>query len=115
MKTSSRKAKGRWLQNYVLKELVRVFGFTEDDIRTAIMGETGADVKLTKKARQSFPYSIECKNQQAFSGVYKAYEQATGHGDDEPLLVLKMNRKPVLAVVRFDHFLGLYNDKKKNV
>ncbi len=111
MKTSSRKAKGRLLQQYVLKALVKAFGFSEDDIRSAIMGETGADVKLSKKAKRRFPYEIECKNQQVFSNVYKAYDQAKTHGSSEPLVVIKMNRRKPLAILDFDHFIKVYHER----
>ncbi len=107
MKTSSRKAKGRRLQDYVLKKLKDTCGFTEDDARTAIMGEAGADIKLTKKALESFPCVVECKNQEAFTSVYSAYIQAQSHGEYQPLTIIKMNRKPVLAVIDLDHFLKL--------
>jgi hypothetical protein len=111
MKTSSRKAKGRLLQKYVLELLVKAFGFTEDDVRSAIMGETGADVKLSRKAKRKFPYEIECKNQEIFSNVYKAYDQAKSHGPDEPLVVIKMNRRKPLAILDFETFLKVSNDR----
>ena len=59
----SRKAKGRKLQNWVRDSLRGLFPtLTDDDIRVAIMGESGADVKLSAKALKLFPYDIECKN-----------------------------------------------------
>ena len=45
MKVRSRKAKGRKLQDWVGSSLRGLFPtLTNDDIRTAIMGESGADV-----------------------------------------------------------------------
>ena len=61
--TRSRKAKGRRLQNWVRDSLRGLFlALTDDDIKVAIMGDRGADVKLSKKAKKVFPYDIECKN-----------------------------------------------------
>ena len=46
--TRSRKAKGRRLQNWVRDSLRGLFlALTDDDVKVAIMGERGADVKLS--------------------------------------------------------------------
>ena len=66
MKTASRKAKGRRLQNKIRDLLIEHFSdeLEDDDIRCAIMGESGEDLKLSPAARKLIPYSIECKNQE---------------------------------------------------
>ena len=57
--TRSRKAKGRRLQNWVRDSLRGLFlALTDDDVKVAIMGERGADVKLSKRAKNVFPYDI---------------------------------------------------------
>ena len=54
--TRSRKAKGRRLQNWVRDSLRGLFlALTDDDVMVAFMGERGADVKLSKKAKKVFP------------------------------------------------------------
>lgn len=106
----SRKAKGRKLQNWVRDSLRGLFlTLTDDDIRVAIMGESGADVKLSAKALKYFPYDIECKNTEGFKKVYDAYEQADGHGSNEPIVFLKMNRKKPLVILDAEHFLRYIN------
>ena len=48
MKISSRKAKGRALQNWVVERLMVYFSFLQEgDIKGAIMGETGSDIKMS--------------------------------------------------------------------
>lgn len=74
------------------------------------MGVTGADVQLSEAAIKLFPYEIEAKNQESFTAIYKAYKQCTGHGNLEPLLVIKMNGEKPLAVVDLVHFLSLQKD-----
>ena len=60
MKTRSAKSKGRRLQNQVKELLLEAFTELEpDDIRTAIMGETGEDIKLSPAARREIPFSFE--------------------------------------------------------
>ena len=71
MKNKSRKAKGRYLQNIVRDKILKLFPrMTRDDIRTSLMSENGADVKLlSQMARKLFAYSIECKNREDGRGV----------------------------------------------
>ena len=108
--TRSRKAKGRRLQNWVRDSLRGLFlALTDDDIKVAIMGERGADVKLSKKAREVFPYDIECKNTEGWKKMYDAYDQADGHGSDHPVVFIKMNRRTPLAIVDAKHFMKLNN------
>ena len=107
MNTKSAKAKGRRLQDWVAAKILHHFpSFTKDDVRPAIMGETGADIKLSMKVMGDFPYQIECKNQEGFKKVYDAYEQAKTHGGNEPLLIIKSNRRQALAIVDAAHFIS---------
>jgi len=63
-------------------------------------------VQLSPAARKLFPYTIECKNL-AKIAVYKYYIQAMGHGNHEPLVVIKQDRARPLAVVDLEHFMEL--------
>ena len=40
-------------------------------------------------------------------GIYKAYDQAVSHGNLEPLVFIKMNKRRPLAIVDAEHFLKL--------
>jgi len=107
MKTQSAKAKGRKLQQVVRDGVLERFPSLEpDDVRSTSMGAGGEDVQLSPAARRLFPYQVECKSLASFA-VYKHYEQATGHNEYEPLLVIKQNRSKPLAVVDLEHFLDL--------
>ena len=58
MKTRSAKNKGKRLQNDVRDLILETFTELEpDDVRSAIMGETGEDIKLSPAARRQIPYS----------------------------------------------------------
>ena len=75
MKPSSAKAKGRALQDWTRKRLMGgAFDIHEDDIKTAVMGESGEDIK-DGSCREKFPFSVECKNVEKLN-VWEAYEQA---------------------------------------
>jgi|TARA_Y100001951_G_scaffold35818_1_gene28285 hypothetical protein len=72
------------------------------------MSEAGADVKLISlSARKLMPYDIETKNREEYKTLYRHYRHASGHGNMEPLLVVKMNRQYPLAVIDLDHFFEL--------
>lgn len=104
MLTSSAKSKGRLLQQWTRDKLLyHNPELKEDDVRSTSMGAGGEDVQLSPAAREKFPFQIECKNKAAFA-VYKDYEQATEHGDCEPLLIIKGNRKKPLVVMDAEQF-----------
>ena len=109
MKTASRKAKGRRLQNKIRDLLIEHFSdeLEDDDIRCAIMGESGEDLKLSPAARKLIPYSIECKNQEKLNiwdSLEQAEENSNGH---TPVLIFKRNRSKTYAVVELNNFLKL--------
>ena len=111
MKTSSAKAKGRRLQDWVKNKLIQYLFLPGDTdlINTAIMGEGGADVKLTSVIQHKFPYAIECKNQEKYKGIYSILDQAKTHDKNlEPIAFIKMNSKKPLVVVDAEHFLTVH-------
>lgn len=110
MRTSSAKAKGRRFQQWVRDYLIDKFSLTDDDVRSATMGETGADLILSAAGRKVFPYAVECKNQEIYTKLYRDFAQAsnnTGKHRLTPLLMIKMNRRKPLVVMDFDDFMKL--------
>lgn len=108
MKTSSAKAKGRKLQQWFTQLLVESLRVDEEDIESRPMGSQGEDIIMGKQTRQVFPYSVECKNQEAVN-VWKAYEQATENCKGyEPLVVIKRNRTKPLVVIDAEYFVNLH-------
>ena len=113
MKTRSAKSKGRRLQNKVKEILLEAFTELEpDDIRTAIMGETGEDIKLSPAARRQIPFSFECKNQEKIN-IWESLNQAEENsGDYPPVLIFKRNRSKTYAVLEIDDFIDIINEPK---
>ena len=113
MKTRSAKSKGRRLQNQVKELLLEAFTELEpDDIRTAIMGETGEDIKLSPAARREIPFSFECKNQEKIN-IWESLNQAEANsGDYPPVLIFKRNRSKTYAVLEIDDFIDIINEPK---
>lgn len=115
MKTSSAKAKGRKLQQWFAKLMVDTLDLHEEDIESRPMGSQGEDIIMGRESREKFPYSIECKNQEAVN-VWKAYEQAESNcGKHEPLVVIKRNRSKPLVVIDAEHFVALHKKKSEKI
>jgi hypothetical protein len=110
VKTSSAKAKGRRLQDWVVERVRTALDLHEDDIRPALMGESGEDIKLSAEGRRRFPYSVECKNQEALS-IWAAIRQAKANaGDRDWLLFFTRNREDKYVVLSAEHFIGLLGE-----
>ena len=117
MRTSSAKAKGRKLQDWTKEKLITHLNLPieTDLIRTAVMGESGADVQLMGDLKKQFPFSIECKNQEKYKGIYDVLEQATTHSKMEPLGIIKMNRHKPIVVLDAEYFLQIFFNTNENI
>ena len=112
MRPQSAKSKGRRLQQWVRLKLLALLNVAPEDIESRSMGAAGEDLMLSQEARRQWPYSVECKNQEALN-VWSSWDQACANaGDYEPVLFIKKNYRPVLAVIRADHFLQLSTTQK---
>lgn len=110
MKTRSAKAKGRRLQNEICGMLLEHFKekLQGGDLRPAIMGETGEDIKRSPLAKQLLPFSFECKNQEKLN-IWSALKQAQENRSegDAPIVAFTRNRSDIYVALRFDDFLKL--------
>ena len=108
MKTSSAKAKGRRFQQWVRDKLIETLNVHPEDVESRSMGAGGEDLIMARAAREKFPYSIECKNQESLN-IWKSYEQAQQNcGDYEPIVVIKRNNVKPLVLVDADYFIELH-------
>lgn len=110
MRTSSAKAKGRRLAARVKEALVMwaLPSLHSDDVIVTSSGETGEDIKLSPKAREIYPFAIECKNQESIS-IWACLKQAASNaGNYYPLLVFSRNREDVYVALKLTDFLNLY-------
>ena len=107
MLTSSAKAKGRKLQQWVRDILIEKLDIHPEDIESRSMGAGGEDLIMARAARKKFPYSIECKNQEKLN-IWSALEQAEGNkGVSKPVLIFKRNRSKTYAVLELEDFVDL--------
>lgn len=108
MKPSSSKAKGRRLQNEIVEAIYERFPtLREGDARGAIMGESGADIKLSPAARDLIPLAIEAKNTERLN-IWEAIRQAKEHTEEgHPCVVFRRNRHEPWAALPLDVLLGI--------
>jgi len=115
MKTSSAKAKGRRLQNWVANCISTVTGIKcgkDELIQGREMGQTGCDVKLIGDAAKAYPFAVECKNTEKWD-VGKAIEQAQQNGEKMALtwqVFLSKNRFPPVVVMDAEAWFSLYRE-----
>jgi hypothetical protein len=110
MKTQSRKAKGRRLQQQFMQLLIEKLDIDPEDIESRSMGAHGEDLIMSKAARNKFPYSIECKNQERMN-IWSAWEQANENkGMYEPLVVIKKNGVRPLVLLDAENFLDMIKE-----
>ena len=108
MKPQSAKSKGRKFQQWVRDLLIEKLDIHPEDIESRSMGAAGEDIMMARSARNLFPFSIECKNQQSVN-IWKSYEQAKENsGDYEPIVFLKRNNIKPLVLVDAEYFVELY-------
>jgi len=90
--------------------LLEKFGDTlePDDIKTAVMGESGIDIKLSPAAQRKFPFAVEAKRTEKMS-VPAWWEQAKANATDKlrPIIITKQNRKEPLVIMSLEDFLSL--------
>lgn len=101
----SAKAKGRRLQQLVRTILINTFDLHEDDVISRSMGAGGEDLQLSPAARDRFPFSLECKNQERLN-IWSALEQASENcGENYPAVVFKRNRSKLYVAMEFSDLL----------
>ena len=103
MKTSSCKAKGRKFQQYIAEQISNILDIplgADELIRSRESGQKGVDVVLLGKAKEKFPWSVECKNVEKLNW-WDAIKQARTNqldGTDWLLVVKKNHEGPVIVI-----------------
>ena len=112
MRPQSAKAKGRRLQQWVRDKLIEQLNVHPEDIESRSMGAGGEDLIMARDARQKFPFSVECKNQEKLN-VWDAYDQACANsGDYEPIVFIKKNGKKPLVVIDAEYYIQIFKNNE---
>ena len=115
MKPSSRKGKGRRLQNFLRDKLYNYFPtLREGDVKTAVMGESGEDIILSPAAWDLIPFSFECKNQERLN-IWESLSQAEDNCKQHtPAVVFKRNRSKTYIALELEHFLNIIGEENES-
>jgi len=119
MRTSSAKAKGRRLQDFVRDIFRDIFRdkLEQDDITSRQMGGSGTDVVLTPASKKLIPFDIEAKNQEKFN-LNEAMKQAIHNAKPGriPVVVFSKNQDDVYIALKFIDLINLiYPDWQPSV
>ncbi len=111
---ASRKAKGRRLQQEVATRIGQLLNLKvgpDEMIATREMGQPGTDVRLVGLAKEMFPFSIECKNQESWS-LQTWIDQAKKNQDKDTdwLLICKKNRLNPVVVMDMEVFFNFFEN-----
>ena len=110
MKTQSAKAKGRRLQQWFRDLLIEKLNIHPEDIESRSMGAGGEDLIMARAAREKFPYSVECKNQEKIN-LWESYNQARQNSKNhEPVVILKRNNSKPLILIDAEYFVKLHQN-----
>jgi hypothetical protein len=109
-KTSSRKAKGRKMQDFVRDIFRDIFRNTLEsgDIESRIMGCSGTDIVLSPSANKLIPFAIETKNVEKFN-INSALKQCENNAEvgRVPIVVFSKNRDSIYVALKFEDFIKL--------
>ena len=107
---AARKQKGRKLQDFVRDILRDIFKdeLEPDDITSAIMGQSGNDIRLSPASRKKILFDMEIKNQEKFN-ISGAIKQANANcGDGRiPSVIFSKNNDDVYISLKFLDFVKL--------
>lgn len=105
---ATRKAKGRKLQQDVVKSILLKFsGLTDRDVVSVPMGVSSEDIRLSEAAFKQFPFAVECKNTERLD-LWKSIKQTEAQKRiGTPLLVFKRNRSDTYCCLKFSDLLDL--------
>lgn len=105
------KNKGRLGQQEIRDRLLQEFPeFEPDDIKSTVMGDTGADIQLSPAARKRINLAVEVKRRKSLGKTFYEYmEQARGHvkNGEDPVVFFRADRKEWLVMVDLDFFMKL--------
>jgi len=120
IKISSRKGKGRNLQQTIGKDIAELIGayYDQDDDNAPVasrpMGQHGLDVILRGNALVEFPFSIECKCSESLN-LTDTYEQVVADRVDGTDWLICHKRKSIpeiIVMLSWDAFKKIIKEKK---
>jgi hypothetical protein len=112
MTPRSAKNKGaRWQKKVAqyVSDLTGVPVEKDGDIEPRQMGQSGSDIIIRGRARELFPYGVECKNVEKLS-IWNALDQANENcrEGERPLMFFTRNRTNEYVAMEVETFMKIY-------
>ncbi len=108
---SQAKAKGRNLQQWTCRQISELLNMPwgKDEMIASREGaQSGTDVRLIGEAKVRFPFSVECKHQQAWDvPAYIRQAKSNQEKNTDWLLILKKNHQDPVVVMDAKRFFQL--------
>ena len=112
MRPQSAKNKGRRFQQKIRDFFLKLRPELKfDDVRSTSMGAPGEDILFSPRARDVFPYSVECKCVERLN-IWEAIQQARENaGEYTPLVAFSKNNEQTWVAIPIEEFGRLYEIK----
>jgi hypothetical protein len=111
---ASRKAKGRRLQKLIAEKIGKLLNLPvgkDEMIAPREMGQSGTDVRLIGPAKELFPFSIECKNQETWSlPAWIKQAKSNQEKNTDWLLVCQKNHMKPVVVIDMEVFFEIFEN-----
>lgn len=93
----------------MVSELLDIPVGKDEMIAPREMGQSGTDIRLIGKAKELFPFSVECKSQETWA-IPSWIKQAKENEMDDTcwLLFCKRNREKPIVIMDAEKFFELY-------
>ncbi len=114
MTPQSIKKKGQRLAKLVRETVLSTFPILhEGDVRVTPSGVNGADLMLSRKAKDLFPFSVEAKTRQSIV-IYDWWAQTNRNTEEgtDPLLVVKADHKEPLVIMDVRTFTRIIRNQR---
>jgi hypothetical protein len=117
---SSRKGKGRGLQQTIGKDIAELVGCYYDQsddsalVASRPMGQAGLDIILRGNALAEFPFSVECKCSEGLN-LTDTYEQVQANvipGTDWLIIHKRKSIPEIIAMLSWDAFKKILKERK---
>ena len=109
------KAKGRLFQQWVCQRISDLTGLAwgkDELIASREASQSGTDIRLIGDAKIRFPFSVECKHQEAWSfGAWIKQAQTNQESGMDWILFVKKNRTRPIVVMDAERFFELLRKK----
>jgi hypothetical protein len=111
IKVSSRKGRGRDLQNWVAEQISILTDTPwgkDEEITSREMGQSGDDVRISPRIRRLFNFCVECKNCETWNlGAFVEQSKRNCLQDSNWIVFLKKNGMEELAVLDARAFFSI--------